>query len=264
MASAAFAQLVEIVARLRAPDGCPWDRAQTHATLRPHLIEETAEVLEAIEQNDLPHLKEELGDLLLQPVLHAQIAAEAGAFTIEEVLEEICAKLVRRHPHVFGDAAADTPAQVLVHWDAVKRAEKEASGRAAEGLLDALPAELPALAAALKVSRKAAKVGFEWPDAAGVWDKMHEEMAELESAFAHESPERQSEEFGDLLFTAVNLARWHGINPELALRDTVQRFRSRFAHMEDAATVQGRNLESLSPQEWNSLWEGAKISTRPA
>ena len=257
-AAEAFTRLTAIVARLRAPDGCPWDREQTHSTLRVHLIEETAEVLEAIEIGDTRALREELGDLMLQPVLHAQLARESGDFDIVGVLDEISEKLVRRHPHVFGDASAENAGEVIVHWDAIKKAEKAARGVVTESVLDAPPPDLPALASALKISKKAAKVGFEWPDLEGVLEKLREETAELETALREETQERVAEELGDLLFTAVNVARWRGVNPELALRDTVHRFRDRFVHMEAAAKVQGRELQSLSAEEWNSLWEAAK------
>ena len=262
-AGAAFERLVTIVARLRAPDGCPWDREQTHATLRPYLLEESAEVLEAIELRDMALLREELGDLTLQPVLHAQIAAEAGDFTIAEVLDEISDKLIRRHPHVFGAEVAETSDQVLTNWDAIKRAEKAARGITVTSALDEPPAALPALAQALKISKKAAKVGFEWPDFEGVLDKLKEEVGELEDALRDETPERAAEELGDLLFTVVNVARWKGINPEMALRDQVRRFRTRFLHMERAAARRGLDLNTLTPSQWDELWNAAKIDSEP-
>lgn len=253
-----FARLVEIIAQLRAPDGCPWDRVQTHETLRAHLLEETAETLEAIESGDKRHLCEELGDLLMQPVMHTQLAAEAGDFTIDDVITGICDKLVRRHPHVFGDVQAETSAEVLKNWDTIKKQEKAGRGEKAVSILEELPAELPALASALKISKKAAKVGFEWPDLAGVTGKLQEEAAELQVALETESKERAAQELGDLLFTIVNLARWQGINPELALRDTNRRFIGRFQLMENAAREDERELESLSAGEWEDLWQRAK------
>lgn len=254
----AFNRLVEIMARLRAPDGCPWDHEQTHLTLRPSLIEETAEVLEAIESGDDVNLCEELGDLMLQPVFHAQIAAEEGRFTIEDALNGICEKLIRRHPHVFGDLQADDAAAVVKNWDAIKKQEKAARGEKTTSILDDPLRELPALAQSLKISKKAAKVGFEWPDVQGVLEKLREETLEIENALQHESKERVAEEIGDLLFTTVNLARWQGINPELALRDVNQKFIARFRNMEAEAKARGLELESLSPEQWEELWGIAK------
>ncbi len=256
--SAAFARLVEIIARLRAPDGCPWDREQTHRTLRAHLLEESAETLEAIESGDDVALCEELGDLLMQPVMHAQLAAEAGRFSIEDVVEGICEKLVRRHPHVFGDSEANSAAEVLKNWDAIKKVEKAERGEKTTSILDEGPPELPALAQSLKISKKAAKAGFEWPNLAGVVEKLREEAGELENALQNEGKERAAEELGDLLFTIVNLARWNGINPELALRDTNRRFLERFRHMESVAAQKVRALETLSGEEWEELWQAAK------
>lgn len=246
------------MARLRAPGGCPWDRAQTHESLRPYLIEESAEVLQAIENRDRANLCEELGDLLLQSVFHAQIAEDAGDFTLDDVLSGISDKLVRRHPHVFGDAKADDAAQVLVNWEAIKREEKAARGEKSDSVLAGIPAELPALSQALKISKKAAKVGFEWPDEDGVLEKLREETREIEAAMQNESTERVAEEIGDLLFTAVNLARWRGINPEIALRDCNRKFAARFEKMEAAALLKGLELEKLSGEEWEELWGEAK------
>lgn len=253
-----FDRLTEIMARLRAPDGCPWDREQTHQTLRAYLIEESAEVLEAIESGDARHLCEELGDLLLQVVFHAQLASEAGQFTMADVARGINEKLVRRHPHIFGDTCADDAATVKANWDAIKRAEKAERGEVATSILDGANNELPALLAALKISKKAAKVGFEWPDEAGVVDKLREEVGEVETALHSESNERVAEELGDLLFTIVNLARWRGINPELTLRDSNRKFRRRFEKMELLARERGVELEALSEDEWNVLWNRAK------
>ncbi len=274
-ASAAFARLAAIVARLRAPDGCPWDREQTHASLRRHLIEETYEVLDAIAEGDDANLREELGDLLLQPVLHAQIAADEARFDIVEVLEGISDKLVRRHPHVFGEVTAADSEAVLHNWEAIKQAEKaqknardgagtvlEDANTAAPSALQGVPRALPALSLAMGVSKKAAKVGFEWPDVRAVMEKLREETAELEAELQAESPdaERIAEELGDLLFTAVNVARWQKIEPEMALRDTVHRFAARFYIMEELARGRGLSLESLSPPLWEELWREAKES----
>ncbi|HEX9995659.1 MAG TPA: nucleoside triphosphate pyrophosphohydrolase [Abditibacterium sp.] len=253
-----FSRLVEIMARLRAPGGCPWDQVQTHESLRPYLIEESAEVLQAIEKRDSANLCEELGDLLLQSVFHAQIAQDAGDFTLDDVLNGISDKLVRRHPHVFGDVKAEDAAQVVTNWEAIKKAEKAERGEKTDSVLGEIPAELPALSQALKISKKAAKVGFEWPDEGGVLEKLREETREIEDALQNESTERVAEEIGDLLFTAVNLARWRGINPEIALRDVNRKFIARFEKMEEAAQRDGRKLETLSGQEWEELWNEAK------
>lgn len=265
--AAAFTRLVEIIARLRAPGGCPWDREQTHMTLRAHLIEEAYEVLSAIEKNDDTNLQEELGDLLLQPMMHAQIASEENRFAIDDVLNGIADKLVRRHPHVFGDADVSGSDEVLRNWDAIKQREKQSIanngsiGSTPASILEEISSSQPALLEALEISKKAARSGFEWPDAKGVLDKLREEIDELEEAMNGDDKTRVEEELGDLLFTAVNIARWQKINPELALRDMVARFKTRFAHMENAAREKGQNLETLSPDEWNDLWEAAKLKS---
>ena len=262
--AAAFERLVNIIERLRAPDGCPWDREQTHLTLRTHLLEETYETLEAIDQADDAALCEELGDLLMQPVLHAQIAAEENRFDITAILENISEKLVRRHPHVFGDTLVSDSGEVLRNWDAIKRAEKAAKGdvhtsSSTPSVLDDVPSTLPALSLALKVSKKAARVGFEWPDIDAVMEKLHEEVAELEEALSTpDNPQHVADELGDLLFTAVNIARWQKIDPELALRDMVSRFSLRFRAMEAKAHEQNLDLQQLTPQQWDELWEQVK------
>jgi tetrapyrrole methylase family protein/MazG family protein len=254
---AEFSRLVEIMAALRAPDGCPWDREQTHRSLRPYLIEESAEVLEAIESGDQRHLCEELGDLVLQVVFHAQLAQESGDFSIEDVLRGINEKLIRRHPHVFGETIANDAGEVLTNWDAIKKQEKQERGEKQTSILDGISGELPALSQALKISKKAAKVGFEWPDEASVFEKLREEEAELE-AILHESDERVSEEFGDVLFTLVNVARWRKINPETALRDVNRKFVTRFQLMETIAAKHGLELENLAPDQWEEFWNEAK------
>jgi len=253
-----FARLVEIVAALRAPDGCPWDREQTHESLRAHLIEETSEVLEAIDLRDDAALCEELGDLMLQPVMHAQLAAEEQRFDVAQVLHEINEKLVRRHPHVFGDRKANTAEEVLRNWDAIKRAEKGEDKSTFHSRLDGIAVTLPALMKAHKVSKKAVKAGFEWPTQAELLDKVQEELEELRQGIAAQDAQNTADEIGDLLFTVVNVARWHKIDPELALHDTVNRFKKRFAHMERQAAKQNRELESLTPDEWETLWQAAK------
>lgn len=253
-----FLRLTQIVARLRAPDGCPWDREQTHETLRASLIEESAEVLRAIETRDDANLCEELGDLILQPLFHAQIAAEEGRFTLDDVLNGICDKLVRRHPHVFGNLSAENSAQVLENWDAIKKGEKAARGQVSTSVLGEIPPDLAALSQALKISKRAAKVGFEWENEADVVAKLREETLEIEAALQNESTERVAEEIGDLLFTAVNMARWRGINPELALRDVNRKFVARFETMETEAKARGLELEKLTAKEWDEMWNRAK------
>lgn len=255
--------LVETIWRLRQPDGCPWDRKQTHESIGKNMIEEAYEALDCIEAGDEAHLREELGDVLMQVVLHAQIAADAGAFTMADVARDINDKLIRRHPHVFGECSADSADEVLVIWDSVKLAEKGAkdadaaeAGERSEGLLEGVPRSLPALMEAQKVSRKAASAGFEWETVADVWDKVAEERAEFE-AEAPGTAERELE-FGDLLFALVNVARKEGIDAESALRASTAKFRERWAAMENAAYEGGVSLESLTTEQLNSLWDKVK------
>lgn len=255
--------LVETIWRLRQPDGCPWDRKQTHESIGKNMIEEAYEALDCIEAGDEAHLREELGDVLMQVVLHAQIAADAGAFTMADVARDINDKLIRRHPHVFGGRSADSADEVLAIWDSVKLAEKGAkdadaaeAGERPEGLLEGVPRSLPALMEAQKVSRKAASAGFEWETVADVWDKVAEERAEFE-AEAPGTAERELE-FGDLLFALVNVARKEGIDAESALRASTAKFRERWAAMENAAYEGGVSLESLATEQLNSLWDKVK------
>lgn len=255
--------LVETIWRLRQPDGCPWDRKQTHESIGKNMIEEAYEALDCIEAGDEAHLREELGDVLMQVVLHAQIAADAGAFTMADVARDINDKLIRRHPHVFGGRSADSADEVLAIWDSVKLAEKGAkdadaaeAGERPEGLLEGVPRSLPALMEAQKVSRKAASAGFEWETVADVWDKVAEERAEFE-AEAPGTTERELE-FGDLLFALVNVARKEGIDAESALRASTAKFRERWAAMENAAYEGGVSLESLTTEQLNSLWDKVK------
>jgi MazG family protein len=253
-----FKKLVEVMSQLRAPGGCPWDRKQTFDTIKSYLLEETYEVMDAIDARDWQALTEELGDLLLQPVFLAEMAAEQRLFTISDSLDAINEKLVRRHPHVFGNAVAETPEDVKQHWDEIKKQEK--AGRASSGsesMLDAVPRSLPALVEAEKISQKAASIGFEWPNISGVVEKLQEEAAEL--ARARESGDQQhiQDEIGDLLFTLVNLARFLKVDPEQALRKTNIRFRKRFAHVERemrAASV------TVSLKQMEELWQEAKRS----
>ena len=269
-ASASFAEAVEIMRRLRSPGGCPWDREQTFDSIRRYTLEETYEVFDAIERHDWPELKDELGDLLLQVLFYAQMAAEAGHFTLREVIDGLNRKLVRRHPHVFGEEAAAAAgnsasgldvdgidaAQVLHNWDEIKKLER-GTKPAPEGRLEAIPRSMPALAEAAKLGSKAAKAGFDWPDVSGLVAKLREETAELEAEIAAgaSAHDKAVQELGDLFFTAVNLSRHLKIDPELALRDTNARFRSRFRTME---TESVKPLEELSPDELEQLWARAK------
>lgn len=255
--------LVETIWRLRQPDGCPWDRKQTHESIGKNMIEEAYEALDCIEAGDEAHLREELGDVLMQVVLHAQIAADAGAFTMADVARDINDKLIRRHPHVFGGRSADSADEVLAIWDSVKLAEKGAkdadaaeAGERPEGLLEGVPRSLPALMEAQKVSRKAASAGFEWETVADVWDKVAEERAEFE-AEAPGTAERELE-FGDLLFALANVARKEGIDAESALRASTAKFRERWAAMENVAYEGGVSLESLMTEQLDSLWDKVK------
>lgn len=248
-----FRTLVEVMARLRAPGGCPWDRKQTFDTIKTYLLEETYEVIDAIDARDWPGLAEELGDLLLQPVFFAEMAAEEGLFTISDSLDAINGKLVRRHPHVFGDATAETAEDVRERWDEIKKREKRRSGLS-ESVLDAIPRNLPALVEAHKISDKAAGLGFEWPDIGGVIEKLQEEAAELARARESKYQQQIQDEIGDLLFTIVNLARFLKVDPEQALRRTNARFRKRFERVEkEIAAHDGTSLERME-----ELWQEAK------
>lgn len=248
--------LAEVVARLRAPDGCPWDREQTHHSLRSFLIGEAYEVLEALDAGDQAALAEELGDLLFQIAIHVQLEMEAGGFTWREVIASIVNKLVRRHPHVFGEASVRDAEEVLERWADLKAAERSAGA----SLLSGIPASLPALARAQTVEERASQAGFDWPDVEGVWTKVEEELAELRRASTAE--ERQAE-LGDVVFVLVNLARWMKVDAETALRETVRRFSDRFEEMERLAHEAGRRLADLDFEEQNALWDrgsrGARI-----
>ena len=270
--TAALGELIAVVARLRDPEGgCPWDLEQTHASLVPYVLEEAHEVADAIRHGDDRHLAEELGDLLLQVVLHARIAAEDGRFDLESIARGISAKLIRRHPHVFADAEAADSAAVKVHWEAIKQAEQEeARGTeatpSASPLSDRLAGKVrgqPALAGAMTISRKAAAAGFEWDDMAGVWEKVHEELDELKEAVAEAQASGDAahaqEELGDLLFTLVNVARWCGIDPEAGLAGTNHRFLDRFSRVEAAL---GGDLQGRSIRELEGLWRQAKAEIR--
>jgi tetrapyrrole methylase family protein/MazG family protein len=251
----AFESFQEAIAHLRAPDGCPWDREQTHRTLRRNLLEETHEVLAALDADDPRAMREEFGDLLLQIVLHAQIAVESGEYSMAEVIAGIHAKIIRRHPHVFGDVKVSGVGEVLENWEKLKAAERDGDARPDAGVLGTLPPGLPALVQAETYQRRAARVGFDWPDISGVMAKVREELAEVEAAV---QPEEREAEVGDLLFAVVNLARWLDVDPEAALRQANQRFAARFARMESAAQGEGRDLRALTLEEMDRLWEAAK------
>ena len=248
----------DTIARLRAPGGCPWDRKQTHRSLRPNLLEETYEVLTAIDRDDVPALCEELGDLLLQIALHTQIAVEGGDFSLADVVAGIDAKIKRRHPHVFGDVQVSDAADVMHNWEEIKREERAEQGAKEErSMLDGVPTTLPALARAQSLQRRAARMGFEWKDMAGVVDKLAEEIAELQAA--PDAQARESE-MGDVLFAVTNLARWLGVDAESALRASCDRFTRRFAAMERRCQERGLGLGQLSLAEWDELWEEAKYN----
>lgn len=254
--SGALESFMEVVARLRAPDGCPWDREQTHASLRPYLLEETYEVLAALDAEDSESLCEELGDLLLQVLLHTQIAAEESEFRMPDVVGAIIAKLKRRHPHVFGDAQVSGAAEVLVNWEAIKKEEKAAKSKKkpAQSLLSSIPLALPALARAQAIQERVARVGFDWPNLEGVWAKVAEELVELREA----PEERRADELGDLIFSLINLARWCKLDSETLLRTTTERFTRRFQRMEQFCAERGTKLADLTPVEQDRLWEEAK------
>ncbi|MEI7957797.1 MAG: nucleoside triphosphate pyrophosphohydrolase [Verrucomicrobiota bacterium] len=254
-------ELREIVARLRAPDGCPWDREQTHTSLRGSVIEEAYETVEAIEEADDAHLCEELGDLLLQVVMHSQMASETGRFTFDDVTEGLAAKLIRRHPHVFGDAVASDTSAVLQRWDEIKRAEK---GNTHTSLLDGVSGALPALLHAEKITKRAARVGFDWESPVQVIGKIREELAETEEALEQGVPEKIEEEFGDLLFAAVNLARKIKVEPEVALRRATGKFSKRFQALEAALKACGRKPEECTLAEMDAIWDEIKAKERAA
>lgn len=252
-----FEYFQEIIAHLRAPEGCPWDRKQTHESLREYLLEETYEVLDAIDSGNPDQLMQELGDLLLQIVLHSQIAVEAGEFSMADVIAYVAAKMIRRHPHVWGDVQANHPDQVHANWDKIKAQERAAEGQpeTPPSALDGIPLALPALAAGLKIHQRAARTGFDWEKVEDVFAKLEEEITELRSAT---DDANRAEEFGDVLSALINLARWYKIDPESALRENNLKFARRFRYMEAAARRAGRDLTQLSLPEMEALWNEAK------
>jgi tetrapyrrole methylase family protein/MazG family protein len=254
-----------ISARLRAPDGCPWDREQTHESLRSHLLEEAYEVYDALADGPSPALAGELGDLLLQIVLHAQLAAEAGVFDLTDVHAAIATKIVRRHPHVFGEAEAQTASDVNRQWERIKaeeRADAEAAGSPRKGALDGISGTLPALAASQEMQERAANVGYDWPSIDGVLDKVVEEVEELRGAAATDDHEAWAEEFGDLLFVLVNVARKRGVEAEAAMRAANAKFRRRFGSVERQAADRGAALRDLDFETLDALWDAAKAEER--
>jgi tetrapyrrole methylase family protein/MazG family protein len=272
--SKSFDDLVQLMARLRAPDGCPWDRKQTHESLKPYLVEEAYEVLEAIDHTDIRRLREELGDVLLQVIFHAQIGTEQEKFSIEDVIHALAEKLVRRHPHVFGTADQKRESlnadDVKVRWEQIKRNEREEKGQDSSAL-EGVPKTLPALLRAYQVQARAARVGFDWSDLTPVLGKLEEELQEFRDAMAastaatpstsNQAKEHVESELGDILFTIVNIARFLKINPEEALRKTINRFIDRFQYIEAQAALAGRSLQDMTLEEMYVLWEHAKRRT---
>jgi tetrapyrrole methylase family protein/MazG family protein len=244
---------LNVIAALRAPDGCPWDKKQTHTSLRTYLLEESYEALDALDRNDLPALKEELGDILLQIALHAQIAKENAEFSMRDVLEGINTKIVFRHPHVFKDWVAKDERQVIQNWEILKEQERDSNG--GQGLLDGVPNSYPALAQAQALQERAARVGFDWKELAPVLDKIGEELEEIRNA---QNDEERAKETGDLLFALVNFIRWQKIDAESVLRQTNSKFRKRFAYIEKTAKSTGKQLQNMALEEMDVLWEQAK------
>jgi MazG family protein len=260
-----FARFVELIARLRAPGGCPWDREQTHDSVKPMTIEEAYEVAHAIDEKDDAELAGELGDLLLQVVFHANIAQERGAFALREVIERVADKMVRRHPHVFGEDQASTSGDVLRSWEAIKAAEREQKGKQDESMLDSVHKGLPAVMEAFQLTTKVSRVGFDWKQAGGALAKLDEETAELREAIGTEAGhDRIAEEVGDLLFVAVNVARLTGVDPESALKAANRKFRRRFRHIEARLAESGRKPAESTLEEMDGYWDEAKRLERGA
>lgn len=264
-AAASFQKLVNVMARLRAPGGCPWDREQTHSSIRTYLIEEAYEVLEALDSGDDKKFAEELGDLLLQVLFHSQMAGEAGRFDILDVIREIHDKMIRRHPHVFGTKSAKNSAEVLKNWEIIKMQERAASGVSARAKgetavshLDGVPRGLPALLEGYQLTKKAARIGFDWENTAGIFDKLQEETRELREVMDSDEPELVEGELGDLLFVVVNLARSLKVDPEIAMKKSSAKFSRRFRAMEQLAREKGTTLSATPRPQMESLWDEAK------
>ncbi|OMH41197.1 nucleoside triphosphate pyrophosphohydrolase [Desulfurobacterium indicum] len=254
-----FEDLVKIMEMLRSKNGCPWDRKQTYETLLPYLLEETYEYIDAVKEKDFKNMKEELGDILLQVVFHSQIAREEGKFSINEVIDEICRKLIFRHPHVFGDRKDIKNAQdVLTAWDELKKAE----GKEQKSTFDGIPKSLPPLERAFKIQKRAAKTGFDWNNIKDVLEKVKEELRETENAIEKGTREEIEEEIGDLLFAIVNLARFANVDPAVALHRTNEKFIDRFRKMESLAEKEGKKLSEMSLEEMDKLWESVKKEER--
>lgn len=245
----------EVIAHLRAPDGCPWDRKQTHASLRPYLLQETYEALAALDAEDPQKMREEFGDILLQVVLHAQVAQELGTFTLADVLQTVHDKIIFRHPHVFGDVQVDGEGGVLVNWEKLKAQERAVNGEPEKGMLDGVPTAMPALVLAQEYQSRAARVGFDWSELEPMLAKVYEELNEVAIA---ESDEQRAKELGDVLFAVVNVVRWYKVDAESALRATNQRFKLRFQHVERRAREAGKNLLDMKLEEMDVFWEEAK------
>jgi tetrapyrrole methylase family protein/MazG family protein len=256
-----FERLLEIMSRLRGPRGCPWDREQTRTSLKPFLIEEAYEVLEAIESADPAALQEELGDLLFQVLFHAQIATERGEFAMADVLQRLAAKMTSRHPHVFGDASVATPGDALAQWEAIKQREARESGRA-RSVVDGVPRALPSLIRAQRITSKAARVKFDWPDARSAWMKVEEECREAAAALAADDRTRIQEELGDVLFSVVNVARLSSVDAEEALQGAIEKFRRRFIGMEGELLARGQSIDTVSQEELERSWEAVKAQER--
>jgi MazG family protein len=258
-----LARLLAIMARLRDPDGgCPWDLEQTFATIAPYTVEEAYEVADAIERGDLGDLKEELGDLLLQVAFHSQIANERGAFNFADVAQGICDKMIRRHPHVFGEASHRDAAEQTVAWEAIKAEERAGKASKAVGVLDGVPAGLPGMTRAVKLTARAARVGFDWPSTHEVLEKLREELAELEVEIDAGDRQKAREELGDLLFVCANLARKLDVEPEDAIRGANAKFARRFASIEAALAKTGRTPDQSDLAEMDGLWDAAKAAER--
>lgn len=252
--------LQEIVRILRAPGGCPWDREQTHQSLLSDLLEETHEALDALRREDVADMREELGDVLLQVVFHSDIEREQGSFTFEDVTDEVCRKLIVRHPHVFADVQADTSAEVLQNWDAIKRRTKGDASRS--GLLRSLPRSMPALMRAAKVQKRARRAGFDWPDVSGAWQALTDETRELQEAMQAQDAAAIEEELGDLLFSAVNVSRFVEVDAEQALTSATEKFIRRFEQMEQLAQERGVDMDAASLEELDALWDEVKRVSR--
>jgi len=253
-----FARFMDIIARLRAPDGCPWDRKQTHGTLKEYLMQESYEVLEALDEEDTGKLRVELGDLMLQILLHTQIAAESGEFEMKDVLHNVNEKMVRRHPHVFGNVNVASAEEVSHNWEVIKKAERKGEEKADASILDGVPRQMPALSYSQEIQRRVAQVGFDWENIDGVIEKLYEEVKELNKS---ENLAEKTEEFGDLFFTLVNIARRMGVDPESSLRQANQKFYKRFSYMEKLCRERNLEFKNLSFDEMNGLWEEAKKGT---